>query len=443
VRSALAGVDNDAGAQIFFLVAGLATLTLMVNATTSGPLLRASGMVGTSPAKKQLLDQVHRRIRQHAEQQYHEICLSLNHDAVEAVESLDELQALKGTESSTPAMARAMTTPGMFIQTASSIDASEIINDLEKKLNSCDEKPDETQVVILRESFMRLVRGKYWELMHEGKLPKTSPAALKLLNSVSVAMDRLTSPLHDWQLLQPAVKFDDGMLVDKFLGAVDRILPDWVTWDNDLHYYLKVQKQEEAYHTTISFIIAHAHAQDRVAQFFGDDPTPDTPEEITVILESARQVAQAKERLDGISGMLIKLIKTSVVTNMIFENLSEFVHKLVVEGMLTNAEAEEILHEMEEEQKSFQTKVKSKSRQVGNKDEIMQDIQRCSLGSSDSKKPKDFEGKTATTIVPIQQAEESERLFVKSSTSTRTTCESGVPGMVSDDEPEITIVNAR
>ncbi|KAH8044737.1 carbonate dehydratase [Aureococcus anophagefferens] len=61
-----------------------------------------------------------------------------------------------------------------------------------------------------------------------------------------------------------------------------------------LHYLLNYKKHEIVYYVTRAFINAHQHAQNKLAEFFGDDPSPDTPEEVTIMLESARQCEMAR-----------------------------------------------------------------------------------------------------------------------------------------------------
>ena len=53
VRSTI--FDEQAGDRIVFQVSGLAFLTLMINGTTSGALLRRLGMVGVPELKKQMM----------------------------------------------------------------------------------------------------------------------------------------------------------------------------------------------------------------------------------------------------------------------------------------------------------------------------------------------------------------------------------------------------
>jgi hypothetical protein len=355
-------------------------------------------MVGTSPSKKQALDQVERRIRAHAQEHYSQLCISMKHDAVEAVEVLKELEGLRGTDAARPASGHAFDNEEGF-KAVEDIKPQEVITDLEKKLAACDKPADPVQVEILRESFMRIVRGRYWELCNEGKIPQTSPAFLKLLNAVSANLDKVDQPLHDWAILEPGVKIVEGGVVDKLLDFMDKCLPEQFTIDNELHYYLKVKAQEEVYHTCVSYIVAHTTAQEKLAYYFGDDPEADTPEEITVILESARMVQEAKARLDGISGSLIELIKSSVVTSMIFESLTEFVHKLIEEGMLNVSEAEEMTEKMHKEEKFFLKAVKQKTRTLHDKieEEVAVIKRKSSRDDSGLNDPLD----KATQVTPV------------------------------------------
>jgi len=378
VRSALIQADPAAASQIFFMVAGLAFLTLLINATTSGPVLKKTGMVGISKTKRILLEQASKRLVTHAEEEYCKACIAVNHDAIEVVDSFSELRNLSGTDEAHPLALQAAKDD--FLKSISAVSSGEIVTSLETKLASYNREADQEQVKALRESFMRIVRAKYWELIATNKLPKSSSAALLLLNSTSICINNVDEPLHDWDSVEPSVQVQEDGLTDKLLTLLDRVLPKQVTWDNDLHYHLKAKYSEQAYHAAIAFMRAHAHAQQKIASFFGETVEADTPEEITVLLESARQVVKAQNRISFISSMLIKLIKSSAVGAMVVDSLCEYIQVMVKEGVLTEAESEEMLHRLEHEKHMFDKMIKARSRD--DKKTIMKDIKRASTSNS-------------------------------------------------------------
>ena len=84
----------------------------------------------------------------------------------------------------------------------------------------------------------------------------------------------------------------------------------------------------------------------KLAIFFGDDPSVDTAEEGTVILESLYQTERAQALLDGMSKTLIQHIKSMVVAQTVVEMQQSFVYKLIKQGVLTESDAEDFLEEL-------------------------------------------------------------------------------------------------
>eukprot|EP00931_Biecheleriopsis_adriatica_P058425 TRINITY_DN34775_c0_g1_i1.p1 TRINITY_DN34775_c0_g1~~TRINITY_DN34775_c0_g1_i1.p1 ORF type:complete len:1179 (+),score=197.98 TRINITY_DN34775_c0_g1_i1:60-3596(+) len=387
VRSALIQVDPAAAGQIFFMVAGLAFLTLLVNATTSGPILRKTGMAGITDSKRKLLAQAYKRLHRFAQEEYEKACLIINHDAIDVTEAFSELEQIRNTDKAFPVLEKDRAE--CWVRSVSAVAADSMVSEYQEQLSACTTNASEEDVKHLRECFMRVVKAKYWELIKENKLPKKSPAALLLLNSVSACINNLDKPLHDWDCVEPSVQVSEGGFTDWLLNLIDRLLPQSVTWDNDLHYALKTKSSEAAYHTAISFVEAHLHAQKKVAGFFGDTDEADSPEELTVLLESARQVQKAHQRLGTISSMLIKLIKSSTIAEMLSDSCGEFVHHMVEEGVLVEAEAEEMFHHLEHQRRRFIKGIKARAR--SNQNSIMNDIKRSSTLGLDSVMPVDGE----------------------------------------------------
>eukprot|EP00933_Yihiella_yeosuensis_P029720 TRINITY_DN23353_c0_g1_i1.p1 TRINITY_DN23353_c0_g1~~TRINITY_DN23353_c0_g1_i1.p1 ORF type:complete len:814 (-),score=89.90 TRINITY_DN23353_c0_g1_i1:507-2657(-) len=365
-RSALLESEQGApGDQVLFLVAGTALLTQAINASTARFVLRSCVMKDLLPAKEKLLSQVQGRVRRFAQDQYYEICVSMNHDAVEAIDSLPELRGLQGTPHERPVVSCLLQDRenGNWRRGVSKTDVSDAVAHLESKLAEASADHDAGQLAVLRQAFMRIVRSKYWELMQDGKLPKTSPATLKLLDSVVAALNDLNCPLHDWKLLRKSVQWVEGGIVDRILWILDAILPQSVNWGNELHYYFKVKNQQSCYHAVVSFITAHLYAQDKIAEFFnrGDGGAPETPEEVKLILESAYQVQEAQDFLSKMGESLISVFKSSIVTHLILQRLSAYVSKLVAEGVITEADSQQMIRQMRSGQQAFHEIQKAKS----------------------------------------------------------------------------------
>ena len=65
-------------------------------------------------------------------------------------------------------------------------------------------------------------------------------------------------------MLRPAAQFEEGKWTAWLLETLDEILPDSVTWDNELHFLLNFTRQETAFHVCHAFIKCHTKAQRKV-----------------------------------------------------------------------------------------------------------------------------------------------------------------------------------
>ena len=62
------------------------------------------------------------------------------------------------------------------------------------------------------------MRSEYWEQIESGFVPKTSPAAMLLLNSIDCALDHPDKPLHDFGIIMRELSVD---LEDKLHKSCD------------------------------------------------------------------------------------------------------------------------------------------------------------------------------------------------------------------------------
>jgi hypothetical protein len=85
-------------------------------------------------------------------------------------------------------------------------------------LNRENKLPDPEVTCAIRETFYRIVRSEYWEQIESGFVPKTSPAAMLLLNSIDCALDHPDKPLHDFGIIMRELSVD---LEDKLHKSCD------------------------------------------------------------------------------------------------------------------------------------------------------------------------------------------------------------------------------
>lgn len=303
-------------------------------------------MIGLPELQRRMVGEVQKRVVERAKLDYNKTCVYVNYeasDALELVSIFDPLSQIKRSQ--------IFESSGILIEDVFHQEKKfENKNVVKAILLNSESKPNKEIVELLRESFLRIVRARYWEMVEEGHLPATGKSIIELLRSIDICLDNTTIPLHDWKFLQPNIGCtEDDVWYDDVLGCVDWVLPDSVTWDNELLYELHFKRQETAYHICHGFIDGHVYAQEKIAMYHGDEQTVDTPEEATVILESIELVAAAQKELKRMSPDLIKHIKTMFVADNLINQQQMYIHKLIAQGILASTEAEEILHQLEED----------------------------------------------------------------------------------------------
>ena len=88
---------------------------------------------------------------------------------------------------------------------------------------------------------------------------------------------------------------------------------------------------EMCYFACSAFARSHEHAQRTLAEFFGDDPTPDTPEELMICYESAKEVWKSQEVLKQlVNDGVVNIIKTKLVAEHLLEIEHECVRAYIV-----------------------------------------------------------------------------------------------------------------
>ena len=92
VKSSISDTVN--GDRVVFHISGLAFLTLIINGTTSGLVLKKLGMIGVPELKKAMIFKVRERVIAMAETEYSAACAHDNmdaHDALRLISSLTHL----------------------------------------------------------------------------------------------------------------------------------------------------------------------------------------------------------------------------------------------------------------------------------------------------------------------------------------------------------------
>jgi NhaP-type Na+/H+ or K+/H+ antiporter len=371
-------VDHADGSRVMFLVAGFATLTLLINATTAGMMLRALGLAGTaSPAQQAMVANARANIEKKLTTKFKDMVQNKtfnNFDesfvqtfcpfVLEVSKEKFEARRQRGTvkfsrrklpSGSYEAVARRHTLTSQERRESFAAQETSSYTMKETGLGA------ESAIYYVRQVFLQVLKSSYWEQIEHGFLPEDSNAAIALLNSVDVCLDqnsialRDNSPykLQDWNIVAPATRIAPGWVW--FMGFVSNNTPGtWTCLDHFRETQI-VRWRMQAHVLMTAFIRAHEHAQQMVIGYFGNPDNADTPEEQLILQESMKAVQAAERERNKLETRtygkeLGQGGQARAIVNFLMREKFSLVGKLVEEGLLTQTDAE---HEYEDIQKTL------------------------------------------------------------------------------------------
>jgi len=213
-------------------------------------------------------------------------------------------------------------------------------------LSLADREVDVDLLKNVREVFVHVVRAHYWEQVESGRLPRESDATLNLLTSTDIALDEVDIGICDWSHIEKDLEVSPTIL--RGMEWLDSALPERVKWDDYLNAWLIMKRREDAFYTVTSYILAHEHAQRKIATYFGEDDSeiPDTPEEIKVVGESKLLVEKAQQALAEMEPDLKTECILVQVAGMVLEEQQKYIRLLIEEGLLSPKEGSEFIDEV-------------------------------------------------------------------------------------------------
>jgi NhaP-type Na+/H+ or K+/H+ antiporter len=340
-------IESIDGSRIMFMVGGFASLTLLVNGTTTAMLLTKLGMIEMPETKKALLTNVKDRIHRRAKMVYEKHAgISdvefMKHDPTEVqlycsvlkaeeakpqitekqrTRSIDGVGLMEKTGRSGRNARRASALGNLPEEQATALremDNSEV--DILTQLANAE--LDQPMMANVRQVFLHVVKSRYWEQIHEGTLPGDSDAAIALLTSVDVALDYSDTHLADWEKLADSCEVPAYAVA--LLVWLDSFLPSWIEADNWLQDWLVYSRKETAYYIVSCFTDAHRHAQKTIATYFGEGEDVDTPEEYKVIAESKQQIENAQK---VISEMDKDMVTSAVSKQVLIDRMHSTINR--------------------------------------------------------------------------------------------------------------------
>ncbi len=234
----------------------------------------------------------------------------------------------------------------------------------------------------VRSTFLSMVRVRYWNDIERGKIPRKSKAGKFLLYSVEVGIDE--AHLHaevgmrDWTCIEE--KLDHYPFEMRLLQYWEENTPNHWLFQGPSDYLnvRECRREERMVYILTSFIAAHESAERKIHGFLQVDGEEDyldlqSSEELKVIAESKlavrsffistiltyrrrysplvffhccllAQVKMARRRLEDINPDTVAAIRTKQAGALILTRQADEVKDMVQEGLITQKDAEDIIH---------------------------------------------------------------------------------------------------
>jgi len=213
----------------------------------------------------------------------------------------------------------------------------------------------ERKGIAVREFFYSNIKSAYAELMAKGVLRQDGPQEMLLRSSIEFAMDNIESEgLRDWDYVADALKKHQGCCSEAWRKTLS-CLTGALTFHE--HGALVAVHDRTCVYLLQCFITAHREAQYVLEHFLDDqdnqddDGTSEQRNEKEATLQASRKnVEQAQAKLADINAKdpdLVSDVMIQQVACVVLEEERRFVDQLASGGVLDDAQAHELYHDIE------------------------------------------------------------------------------------------------
>ena len=239
--------------SFFFLFAGIASLTLLLNGSFAALFIRKLGLVDDPNAPKSpelilALKQIKRSIRLTVQDELALIETELGDYNRAEVNNLCRI--MRGSQD----LGDLLSDPTQIHSLKRfTIDSNHISKDL---------------LTYVRITFLDTLKARYWDSIRNGKLGIHAYSAKLLLHTIDVAYDHVHDKLADWDSVE------EGLLLDRFSQILYHNIDNFFEL---FHYssgylsHLVAKRERMTIYTLLNFIDAHQFAQSKLTEFLGQD----------------------------------------------------------------------------------------------------------------------------------------------------------------------------
>jgi len=304
-------ISREVGSLMVFFVGGIAMMTICINGTTAGPLLRWLEMTKTPEIEDQTAAHLAKLTDKYAE------------------EALDEI--VKSDDPRFQGMNMSVVkslVPSLSHQASKSADRALLTGvDVASRLR------------MYREIFMRSVQRHYWTDIEQGMIPKNSRIARILLYSTERALSFSRQSFDDWDTILENI--------DQNFKPLQKLCNQW-----PLKNLPALQQWFPSAHTVdmwkvyaaLSFMEAHGAAQAQVPSYFDGDSVLGSRVQEQVSRESAVQCEKAAATLRSVPEELVELGKSRMLAGKMLQLQSEKLHALHEDGILHERGFSDLVH---------------------------------------------------------------------------------------------------
>ncbi|KAJ1413587.1 Sodium/hydrogen exchanger family-domain-containing protein, partial [Ochromonadaceae sp. CCMP2298] len=281
-RNAESRGDKDTGGQLFFIVTGVVSMTLLLNGSTAGRLLLWLRLVDDpsqppSLQKQMVLIRIKRHMKARVQTELEGMADELGDYNREEVARLCQLQhseygdftwkaAIDDFRNSISVAGGSVRNSVVGGSSGGGGDSSAHGSSDSRVLSIDRAGVDSDLLAFTRTAFLQVVRARYMQSIHTGKIGSVM-AAKMLLFSVDVAMDHIHTALADWDCIERSLTVPGWILgvfssCDDCAWALCRRRAGCVSWLDA--YYERV-----GVYVLVNYIEAHEYALSRLHFIMG------------------------------------------------------------------------------------------------------------------------------------------------------------------------------
>jgi len=349
------GISQNRANKFFFYVGGMATLTLVVNATTAQMLLVKLGLLkeDDSLMSKSLLNQAKFQIRERLQ----EDCKQLSAHKYDASfdgklneSDFTKYNTLLSTHENS--MAESLRSLSSHAKANRFFGIDDTNNPMTNGMaDTKGESPLNPEVVTYcRQMLLESCRVKYWDFIEDGFLPRTDTVTQSLLYSIDSGLRRADfQARRDWDSLMKNMK------IPSFVKRVLDFIRDYVPEDWDrVHRFGDRIETDNVYfkvYALTSFIEANNFAQVKIVEMWGASSGGlSTPAEMEKILQESRDsVREAKIQLVMLDQSMVTSIIRQQANRVLLSKQVKYVKEMKEEGSLMGKHADKLFEMIEED----------------------------------------------------------------------------------------------